>query len=200
MEFNGTFTIEDATIEEVWLALSDREMVKRCLTGCRFLVPVEDADDVDFDALAETVSDEDEEVPVLPEADPETVSERSFEEGASYAALIQVGVGSVKPTFKSIVTIEEREFPTMTASGRGSDSSNSFEMNSGMKLVETDDGGVTVEWWSNAQVFGRLAQMGQRVLNPVTNRVVNQFFTKLENRLNEVEEPTGLRGRIRDLV
>ncbi|WP_380678738.1 CoxG family protein [Salinigranum sp. GCM10025319] len=198
MEFNGTFTIEDATIEEVWLALSDRVMVERCLTGCRFLVEIEDTEDVDFDALAAEIPDE--KPPVLPEADPETVAERSFEEGASYAALLQVGVGSVKPTFESIVTIEEREFPTMVATGRGSDSSNSFEMNSGMKLTETDDGDVTVEWWADAEVFGRLAQMGQRVLNPVTNRVVNQFFTKLENQLNGDEAPTGLRGRIRDLV
>lgn len=198
MEFNGTFTIEEVTTEEVWLALSDPEMIKHCLPGCRFLVEVEDANDVDFDALAATKPEE--ESPILPEADPEAVTDRSFDEGTTYGALIEIGVGSIKPSFESLVTIDEREFPTMVASGEGTDSSNSFTMHSGMDLSENDDGSVTVEWWASAEVFGRLAQMGQRVLNPVTNRVVTRFFTHLEDQLNEVTEQQTIRSRIRDIV
>lgn len=198
MEFKGTFTIEDVTSEEVWLALSDPVMVKHCLSGCQYLVEVDDPDNVDFSSIAANESDE--ELSMLPDADPETVAERSLREGSTYAALVEIGVGSVNPQFESLVTVEEREYPVMIASGRGSDPSNSFEMESGMELTEPDDGDVVVEWWASAEVFGRLAQMGQRVLSPVTNRVVNRFFTQLENQLNEVEESSGLRGRIQDLV
>jgi hypothetical protein len=56
-----------------------------------------------------------------------------------------------------------------------------------MELSETDDGGVAVEWWSEADVFGRIAQMGQRVINPVANRVVKRFFNDIQSQLQELE-------------
>ncbi len=65
----------------------------------------------------------------------------------------------------------------MDASATGSASDSSFEMDSGMTLVETD-GGVTVEWWAETDVFGRVAQMGQRVISPVAKRVINRFSTR----------------------
>lgn len=200
MRFNGTFELEDATTEEVWLALSDPVMVKHALPGCQFLLPVDD-DDVDWAELRERAEAAGEDPPTLPEADVETVAERAFEEGGQYAALMELGVGSVNPTFETIVTITEREFPEMYASGEGSASNSSFEMESGMTLSETDDG-VAVEWWTEADVFGRVAQMGQRVMNPVANRVVNRFFSSIEEELTDIgeEDSAGLRDRVRDLL
>ncbi|MFB6299207.1 MAG: CoxG family protein [Halobacteriales archaeon] len=200
MEFNGTFELENVTTEEVWLALSDPYMIKSALPGCEFLTAVDDPDDVDFDALQEEADAAGEDPPILPEADPEDVSKRAFEEGRSYAALIEIGVGSVKPSFRTIVTIDRREFPEMDASGQGDSSNSSFEMDSGMTLEETDDG-VAVNWWAETDVFGRIAQMGQRVINPVANRVVNRFFGKIQDQLADVgEDSSGLRDRIRNLV
>jgi len=199
MEFDGTFGLEDVTTEEVWLALSDPVMVKNALPGCQFLVEIDDPDDVDFDALAEAAAER-EDPPTLPEADPEEVADRGLTEGGHYAALVQVGVGSVKPRFETVVTIDRREFPEMDASGQGSASDSSFEMESGMTLVETDDG-VDVEWWTEADVFGRVAQMGQRVINPVANRVVGRFFKQVQKQLSDVgEESSGLRDRISNFI
>mgnify|MGYP000253556273 CR=1 FL=1 len=199
MQFDGTFGLEDVTTEEVWLALSDPVMIKKALPGCQFLVEVDDPDDVDFDALAEAQTDG-EDPPTLPEADPEDVAERGLVEGGHYAALVQVGVGSVKPRFETVVTIDRRDFPEMDASGQGSASDSSFEMDSGMTLVETDDG-VDVEWWTEADVFGRVAQMGQRVINPVANRVVGRFFKQVQKQLSDVgDESSGLRDRISNFI
>jgi carbon monoxide dehydrogenase subunit G len=199
MQFDGTFGLEDVTTEEVWLALSDPVMIKKALPGCQFLVEVDDPDDVDFDVLEEREADR-EDPPTLPEADPEDVAERGLVEGGHYAALVQVGVGSVKPRFETVVTIDRREFPEMDASGEGSASDSSFEMDSGMTLVETDDG-VDVEWWTEADVFGRVAQMGQRVINPVANRVVGRFFKQVQKELSDVgDESSGLRDRISNYI
>lgn len=197
MEFDGTVSIEDVTTEEVWLALSDPVMIKQALPGCQFLVAVDEAD-IDFDTLAAAAPEED--PPTLPEADPEEIAERAFEVGGRYAALMQISVGSVQPSFETVVTIDEREFPTMNASGEGSASSSSFEMASGMDLVETDEG-VDIEWWAEADVFGRVAQMGQRVINPVANRVVGRFFDEIETQLRDVstESTGGLRKRVSGL-
>ena len=197
MEFDGTVSIADVTSEEVWLALSDPVMIKQSLPGCQFLVAV-DGEEVDFDELDESSTDEDPET--LPAADPEAIAERAFVDGGRYAALMQISVGSVEPSFETVVTIEEREFPRMDASGEGSAASSSFEMASGMELVETDDG-VEIEWWAEADVFGRVAQMGQRVINPVANRVVGRFFDRIEDELRDVQtdEPSGLRDRVSGL-
>ncbi|PSQ26068.1 carbon monoxide dehydrogenase [Halobacteriales archaeon QS_9_67_15] len=197
MEFDGTVSIADVTSEEVWLALSDPVMIKQSLPGCQFLVAVDD-EEVDFDELDESSTDEDPET--LPAADPEAIAERAFVDGGRYAALMQISVGSVEPSFETVVTIEEREFPRMDASGEGSAASSSFEMASGMELVETDDG-VEIEWWAEADVFGRVAQMGQRVINPVANRVVGRFFDRIEDELRDVQtdEPSGLRDRVSGL-
>lgn len=199
MQFNGTFELEGASTEEVWLALSDPYMVKHALPGCQFLLEVE-GEEVDWDALRERADEAGEDPPTLPDADPEDVAERAFEEGKRYAALMELSVGSVSPSFETVVRITERDYPVMNADGEGSAANSSFEMDSGMTLSETENG-VEVEWWTEADVFGRIAQMGQRVLNPVANRVVNRFFSNIEDDLQGIsdEESGGIRNRIKDM-
>lgn len=199
MKFSGQFDIDGVTVDEVWLALSDPVMVKRCLPGCAFLVPV-DGDDVDFVELEENATDDD--LPTLPDADPEDVAARSFVEGQTYAALVKVGVGSVKPSFETLVTIDERALPEMRASGKGSARNSSFEMDSWMTLIELDDG-VRIEWEAETDVFGKVAQLGQRVIKPVANKVVGRFFSQLESELSDVaseDGSSGLGGRIRSAI
>jgi uncharacterized protein len=204
MQFEDTFELEDTTREEVWLALSDPVLVRNALPGCEFLVQV-DSTDPDFEALREEAADRDWEASM----DPDVVAERAFEEGGHYAALMELGVGSVNPSFETVVTITEREFPDMDAEGQGDSKNSSFEMQSGMHLAEIDNG-VGVEWWTEADVFGRVSQMGQRMINPVANRVVKRFFKQIQSELeamNEEEAPEtapeegsegGLTGRIKD--
>jgi len=182
MEFSGTFELDDTTVDEVWLALSDPAMIRSSLPGCEFLYHVED-DDPDFDALRERAGSEEQPEPT---ADPDVITERAFVEGGRYAALVQIGVGAVKPTFETVVTIDRREKPEMDASGEGSAGDSSFEMSSWMGLEATDDGGVAVDWRAEADVFGRIANMGQRVINPVANRVVKRFFSSIQTNLEEL--------------
>ncbi|RQH03552.1 CoxG family protein [Natrarchaeobius oligotrophus] len=203
MRFDGTFELEDASTEAVWLALSDPVMIERSLPGCEFLLEVDG--DENFDELRERADAIEEQPPTLPEATPEEVAERAFEEGQTYAALMELGVGGVKPSFETTVTIAEREFPRMATTGEGSAANSSFEMSAWMELAETDDG-VAVEWEAEADVFGKIAQLGGRVINPVANRLVNQFFDDVATRLREVEDAddegdrTRLRDRIRDAL
>jgi len=182
MNFDGTFQLEDTTVEEVWLALSDPVLIADALPGCEYLLHVE-SDDVDFDELADRADERDAELT----GDPETIAERAFREGEWYAGQIQVSVGPVNPTFETVVRIDERDQPRMGASGEGSSGDSSFEMSSGMALQETDDGGVAVEWETDADVFGKVAGMGQRVINPVANRLVKRFFSDVQSTLRELQ-------------
>ncbi len=184
MHFEGSFELEGSDTETVWLALSDPVLVQNALPGCSFLLEVSDSDP-DFEKLR----DQSEELGREITDNPEAIAERAFEESGQYAALMEVGVGAVKPSFKTVVTISEREFPSMTAEGTGDASNSSFDMDAWMELSESDDG-VVVEWSADADVFGRVAQMGQRMINPVTNRLVKRFFGNLQEELNQfgVEE------------
>jgi len=43
--------------------------------------------------------------------------------------------------------------------------------------------------------------MGQRIMNPVANRVVKRFFKQVQSQISEVDDDDqGMRDRIRDLL
>lgn len=180
MEFSGTFELEETTIDEVWLALSDPVLIEQSLPGCQFLLEVDDTD-VDFDELREETADRDVEL----SGDPAVISERAFREGQHYAALMEISVGPVSPSFETVVMIETYDRPQITATGEGKSANSSFEMRSGMTLSETDDG-VAVDWETEADVFGKIAQIGQRMINPVANRVIKRFFTSVQEDIHEL--------------
>jgi carbon monoxide dehydrogenase subunit G len=180
MEFSGTFELDDVTTDVVWLALSDPHLIWDTLPGCQFIARVED-DDPDFEALREEYDGREPELTL----DPDVIDERAFEEGATYAALLEVSLGSVSPTFRAVGTVDERAEPRMVASGEGSSGDSSFEGRAEMELTETGEG-VAVDWQAEADVFGRIAQMGQRVVSPAANRIVKRFFGSLQETVAEL--------------
>jgi len=196
VKFDGEFDLEDVPPDQAWVVLSDPIAVRDALKGCQFITPMDD--DFEWDTYEPT-----EDVETLPEADPEVVAARAFQEGQTYAALMQVGVGSVKPKFETTVTIDERDDENfeMIATGSGSASGSSFSMESGMVIHPSEDGeGSRIEWWTEADVSGRIAQLGGRVINPVANKIVNNFFTAIEAEMSDVEETeSGVTDRIRGM-
>lgn len=194
MEFQGDFELDGVSPEEAWIVLSDPVAVSRALQGCRYIT--EEDESFNFDTY-----EPDDDVETLPDADPDVVADRAFEAGKRYAALVQVGVGSVKPRFESHVTIDEREFPRMVASGSGSASSSTFSMTSGMEISETETGSK-VDWWVETDVSGRIAQMGSRVLKPVANKVVSDFFANIESQMKAVDDEgsASVTDRLRNLI
>jgi len=197
MDFSGSFELEGVAPGDAWVMLSDPVAVRNALTGCKYVTPIE-GDDFDFDAY-----EPEEGLETLPDADPEVVAARSFEEGRTYAALMQISVGSVKPRFESRITSEDRdeEAYRMVASGRGNASDSTFEMESWMDIDETEDGS-RIEWGAEADVAGRIAQLGGRVINPVAERIVNNFFGNIEAQMTEVEasDEGGVTDRLRRML
>jgi hypothetical protein len=157
-------------------------------------------DDFNFDEY-----EPEEDVETLPDADADEVADRAFVADQQYAALMQVGVGSVKPRFETTVTITERDGDeyTMLASGGGDSSSSSFNMNSGMKIHELESGeGSRIEWWTEADISGRIAQLGSRVIKPVSDKIVNNFFNNIEQQMTDVDEQasSGVTDRLRNML
>jgi carbon monoxide dehydrogenase subunit G len=97
------------------------------------------------------------------------------------AAVLAVGVGSVKAEFDVDAVVTELEHPELlevTATGRAP--RNEFEMTARMQMVEPSDGGTRVEWEANADVSGRIVSLGSRALKSVTNRLVKQYFDDMQ--------------------
>jgi hypothetical protein len=196
MEFSGKFELEGVSPEDAWIVLSDPIAVRDALKGCRYITRIEDGD-FNFDEY-----EPEEDIETLPDADPDVVAERAFVEGGVYAALMQVGVGSVKPRFETRVTIQERDFPHMVATGGGDASNSSFEMESWMDIEETETGSV-VKWGTQADVSGRIAQLGGRVMNPVADKIVSNFFKNIQKQMagfEESEKSSGIRDRLSGLL
>ncbi|WP_380675670.1 CoxG family protein [Salinigranum sp. GCM10025319] len=197
MEFSGEFELDGVSPEDAWIVLSDPIAVRDALKGCRYITRIDDDDDFNFDDY-----EPEEDIETLPDADPEVVAARAFEEGGVYAALMQVGVGSVKPRFETRVTIKERAFPHMVATGGGDASNSSFEMESWMDIEETEDGSI-VKWGTEANVSGRIAQLGGRVMNPVADKIVSNFFKSIQKQMTgfeESENSKSMRDRLSGLL
>jgi carbon monoxide dehydrogenase subunit G len=196
MEFSGSFELDGVAPDDAWVMLSDPIAVRNALKGCRYITPMDD--DFSFDDYEPP-----EGLETLPEADPEVVAERVFREGQTYAALLQVGVGSVKPRFETQITIEERDDEThrMVATGSGTASGSTFEMESWMQIDETETGSL-IEWGSEADISGRIAQLGGRVITPVADKIVNKFFSNIEQQMTDVKESgdDGVTSRLRNLL
>lgn len=195
MEFTGEFELEGVSPEQAWLVLSDPVAIQNALSGIKYIAPIEDGEDFDFDGYEPA-----EDVTTLPEADPADVEARAFTEGRRYAGVLQVGVGSVKPRFEATGEVIEREFPRMVGRGSGAASESQFAVEAGMEIHETEDG-ARVEWSAEADITGRIAQLGGRVLNPVADRLVNRFFSNIESQMKEVDpdDAGGIGSRLRNL-
>lgn len=115
---------------------------------------------------------------------------------------MQLRTGSIKPTFDTAVTTDEREYPNTIRVGDGGAPSSSFGVQPGMELVEADDRG-DVAWWKGTDVFGRIAQMGQRVTSPVANGTAGRYFDRVETQLQDIdteESSSGVKTSINSIL
>ena len=101
-------------------------------------------------------------------------------------AVMSVKVGSVSPKFNVDVTVVDTDEPNhleMVAVGNAS--RNAFETTASMDLQENGDGGTVANWEATAEVSGLIASLGQRALGGVTKRLVEKFFTNLQEKAEQ---------------
>ncbi|MDP2120742.1 MAG: carbon monoxide dehydrogenase subunit G [Hoeflea sp.] len=99
--------------------------------------------------------------------------------GTELAAVVKVKIGPVSATFKGEVTLENINAPeSYTISGEGKGGIAGFAKGGAdVKLVE--DGAETVLTYDvKAQVGGKLAQLGSRLIDSTSKKLAGQFFTK----------------------
>lgn len=102
-----------------------------------------------------------------------------------YRATMKVGVAAVKGTFEGKVRLSDLEPPTryrMAVEGSGGPGFVRGE--AAMDLAEVE-GGTRVTYRADVQVGGLLAGVGQRMLGGVSKMLVDQFFSRMTEQLQD---------------
>lgn len=102
----------------------------------------------------------------------------------SFAAVAKTKVGPVSARFKGNVTLSNIDAPNgYTLTGEGNGGAAGFAKGSAdIKL--TDDNGVTVLTYTvNAQIGGKLAQIGQRFIDSTASKLAEEFFGNFSKAL-----------------
>lgn len=101
-----------------------------------------------------------------------------------FEAVVRVGAGFVKGDFTMRFKMEEKEPPSrakMVAHGNGLGSAVDLEI--ALKVGEAKGGRTSMNWAAEAVVSGKLASIGQRLMESTAQKIIGQFFECLRGRL-----------------
>lgn len=110
-----------------------------------------------------------------------------------FEAVAKAKVGPVSARFKGKVKLTDIDPPNgYTLTGEGNGGAAGFAKGSAQVRL-TDDNGVTVlSYKVNAQIGGKLAQIGQRFIDSTASKLADEFFGNFSKALGgtKVEQPT----------
>jgi carbon monoxide dehydrogenase subunit G len=110
--------------------------------------------------------------------------EGSAEEG--FAARVTTKVGPVKATFNGHVTLSNLNPPeSYTISGEGKGGVAGFAKGGADVNLADEDGNTVLTYDVNAQVGGKLAQLGSRLIDSTARKLAGQFFSSFAEKAAE---------------
>lgn len=106
-----------------------------------------------------------------------------------YKATMQVGVGPIRGTFKGTVELSQQQPPESYRLDVQGEGAAGFMKGGGkVNLTEADGGSKTkLEYTGESEVGGRIAQVGQRLIESVARKIINDGLQTLDV---EVEKRT----------
>ncbi|WP_114966427.1 CoxG family protein [Alkalilacustris brevis] len=109
-----------------------------------------------------------------------TELEGSPEQG--FTATVKQSIGPVKATFKGEVTLSDLNPPeSYTISGSGKGGVAGFAKGGADIRLSDAEQGTRLRYDVRAQVGGKLAQLGSRLVDSTAKRLAGQFFSNLED-------------------
>jgi carbon monoxide dehydrogenase subunit G len=102
-------------------------------------------------------------------------------------ATAAVKLGPISARFNGAVTLSDIDAPnSYTITGEGQGGVAGFAKG-GAKVFLTDDSGATLlKYEVNAQVGGKLAQLGARLIDATAKQMAEQFFTKFSDEVQKL--------------
>ncbi|GGH26063.1 carbon monoxide dehydrogenase [Alsobacter metallidurans] len=94
-----------------------------------------------------------------------------------FAAVAKVKVGPVSATFKGKVTLSDIDPPNgYRITGEGEGGVAGFAKGGAVVKLEDAEGGTKLTYDVEAQIGGKLAQLGGRLINGVAKKMADEFF------------------------
>jgi hypothetical protein len=94
-----------------------------------------------------------------------------------FKATATIKIGPVKATFKGAVTLSDLDPPNgYKISGQGEGGVAGFAKGGAVVKLAPKDGGTLLTYNVEAQIGGKLAQLGQRLVNGAAKKVADDFF------------------------
>jgi hypothetical protein len=97
-----------------------------------------------------------------------------------FSAVAKIKLGPVKATFKGKVALSDLDPPNgYTISGEGEGGIAGFAKGGAkVALADAEGGGTVLNYDVDAQVGGKLMQLGSRLIDSVAKKYADEFFTK----------------------
>ena len=100
-------------------------------------------------------------------------------------AVATVKIGPVKAKFKGKVTLSDLDPPHgYKISGQGDGGVAGFAKGGATVKLTPNDGGTLLAYDVEAQIGGKLAQLGQRLINGAAKKVADEFFANFASAVN----------------
>jgi len=100
--------------------------------------------------------------------------------GGDLAATVVLKVGPIKASFKGMVRFENIVAPaSLTLVGQGSGGVAGHARGSADVTLEEEAGGTLLSYSVKAQVGGKIAQLGARLIHSTSQKLAEEFFRKL---------------------
>ena len=95
-----------------------------------------------------------------------------------FAAVANMKIGPVKASFKGKVKLIDLDPPNgYRISGEGEGGVAGFAKGGADVALAEKDGGTLLSYTVEAQIGGKLAQLGQRLINGAAKKLADEFFT-----------------------
>lgn len=107
-------------------------------------------------------------------------------------ATVTFKVGPVKASFAGNVTLSDIDPPNgYTISGEGSGGAAGFAKGSAKVQLQPDGQSTILNYTVNAEMAGKIAQLGSRLIDSAANKLANEFF----ERFSQVVAPHAQSGK-----
>lgn len=96
-----------------------------------------------------------------------------------YAATVVLKIGPIKAKFNGEVALSDKIHPqSFKISGEGKGGVAGFAKGSADVTLAENDGGTTLSYVVHADVGGKIAMLGSRLISSTTKKLADQFFGK----------------------
>lgn len=106
-----------------------------------------------------------------------------------YEAVVKQKVGPVSATFTGLVTLSDIvEGQSLKISGEGKGGVAGFAKGGADVSFEPIEGGTRLTYEAEANVGGKIAQLGSRIIDSFAKKLADEFFSRFQDAVEEPEE------------